>query len=109
MGEENRIANYTCVPSNSGENSNETVHHGWNLFGKKVLLSKLLPLFRKKVTSSKVLPFPRFNRKDQIFCTICVDYQCKASSQGKKNYHCFVRGTMYDSLQSSVSFGRGGF
>ena len=44
----------------------------------------IIPLFRKKVTSSKVLPFLRFNRKDQIFCTICVDYQCKASSQGKK-------------------------
>ena len=54
---------------NSEENSNGTVIP--------------VEIFRKKVMPFEVIPFPVFTETTEIFCTICLDYQCQAPSQEK--------------------------
>ena len=58
-------------PGNSEENSNGTVHFGGSFPEKKVIPFELLP-------------FPVLTETIEIFYTICLDYQCKASCREKK-------------------------
>ena len=46
----------------------------------------------KKVIPFEVLPFSGFTETTEIFCTICLDYQCQASSREKaKNLPVFCK------------------
>ena len=56
----------------------------------------------KKVTPFEVLPFSRSYQKTEIFCTICLDYQCQASCREKvKNLPVFCK--WYNSIPFLLS------
>ena len=56
----------------------------------------------KKVTPFEVLPFSRSHQTTEIFCTICLDYQCQASCREKvKNLPVFCK--WYNSIPFLLS------
>ena len=77
-------------PGNFGENSNGKVHPGGNFPDKKKYLSRYYL-------------FPVFTETTEIFCTICLDYQCQASTREKaKNLPVFWK--IKDTTQSRSCF-----
>ena len=46
----------------------------------------LVEIIRKKGIPFEVLPFSRSYQTTEIFCTICLDYQCQASCREKEKF-----------------------
>ena len=56
----------------------------------------------KKVIPFEVIPFSGFNETTEMFCTICLDYKCQASSREKaKSIPVFCK--WYNSIPSLFS------
>ena len=54
----------------------------------RIKIERVIPveIFRKKSNTFRGITFfPVFTETTEIFCTICLDYQCQASSREKAN------------------------
>ena len=54
----------------------------------RIKMERFIPveIFRKKSNTFRGITFfPVFTETTEIFCTICLDYQCQASSREKAN------------------------
>ena len=52
----------------------------------RIQMERFIPveIFRTKSNAFRGIPFfPVFTETTEIFCTICLDYQCQASSREK--------------------------